>query len=326
MNNNDLTLCLNDELNPETSNLSTMDTHSLLAIINQADASVAEAVRQVIPQITVAVDQIAERIVKGGRLFYVGAGTSGRLAVLDSAECPPTFGTSPDLVQSIIAGGHSAMLHAVENVEDSHSESVIELKQRNAGANDIIVGLAASGRTPFTLSAIKYGNELDALTIAITTRGPGPITKLAQFSISPDVGPEVLSGSTRMKSGTAQKMMLGMLSTALMVRLGKVHRNLMVDVIASNEKLERRAERIVCEICGISQSEAARYLSYVDYKPRLAILMLELGVSVETAKKIAEQQNFSSLQQQLNNNAVESALLIQHTVPTTTSKYPIISL
>ena len=303
MNNKELNSCLNGELNPDTDGLSAMDTHTLLTTINQADASVAEAIHQVIPQISAAVDRIADRIAKGGRLFYVGAGTSGRLAVLDSAECPPTFGTSPELVQSIIAGGHAAMLHAVENVEDSVTESIIELKQRNACADDIVIGLAASGRTPFTFAAIEYANQIGALTIAITTRGPGPISRIAQMSIAPDVGPEVLSGSTRMKSGTAQKMMLGMISTAVMVRLGKVHRNLMVDVIASNEKLERRAERIVCEICGISQSEAARYLSYVDYKPRLAILMLELGVSVETAKSIAEQQNFRSLQQQLGDNA-----------------------
>lgn len=303
MKNKDLTSCLNSELNPDTIGLSDMDTRSLLTTINQADSTVAEIIRQVIPDISAAIDQIATRIAQGGRLFYVGAGTSGRLAVLDSAECPPTFGTDPELVQSIIAGGHAAMLHAVENVEDSATESIVELKQRNACADDIIIGLAASGRTPFTLAAIEYGNQLGALTIAITTRGPGPISQIAQMAISPDVGPEVLSGSTRMKSGTAQKMMLGMISTGVMVRLGKVHRNLMVDVIASNEKLERRAERIVSEICGISQSEAARYLSYVDYKPRLAILMNELGVSVETAKSIAEQQKYRSLQQQLNDNA-----------------------
>lgn len=303
MKNSDLTSCLNDELNPDTIGLSDMDSQSLLTTINQADSTVAGIIRQVIPDISAAVDQIAARIAQGGRLFYVGAGTSGRLAVLDSAECPPTFGTEPELVQSIIAGGHAAMLHAVENVEDSLTESIVELKQRSACANDIIIGLAASGRTPFTLAAIEYGNQLGALTIAITTRGPGPISQIAQMAISPDVGPEVLSGSTRMKSGTAQKMMLGMISTGVMVKLGKVHRNLMVDVIASNEKLERRAERIVSEICGISQSEAARYLSYVDYKPRLAILMNELGVSVETAKSIAGQQKYRSLQQQLNDNA-----------------------
>ena len=289
--------------NPQTMDLDALSTLDLVTRFNQQDTLVAQAVKETLPEVAKAVDAAAQSLKSGGRIIYMGAGTSGRLGVLDASECPPTFGTDPELVQSIIAGGHAAMLHAVENVEDSTTESIVELKQRNACADDIIIGLAASGRTPFTLAAIEYGNQLGALTIAITTRGPGPISQIAQMAISPDVGPEVLSGSTRMKSGTAQKMMLGMISTGVMVRLGKVHRNLMVDVIASNEKLERRAERIVSEICGISQSEAARYLSYVDYKPRLAILMNELGVSVETAKSIAEQQKYRSLQQQLNDNA-----------------------
>ncbi|HEF8774062.1 TPA: N-acetylmuramic acid 6-phosphate etherase [Providencia stuartii] len=297
---NTLSDCLQNELNQDTLQFSRLDTLSMLTEINQADSTVAASLQAVLPEIANVVDMIAERLKQGGRIFYVGAGTSGRLAVLDSAECPPTFGTSPELVQSIIAGGQAAMLKAVENIEDSVEASVEELKQRGASEKDVIIGIAASGRTPFTLSAIEYGNQLGALTVAITTRGHSVLSELAQYAIAPDVGAEVLSGSTRMKSGTAQKMILGMLSTCVMARLGRIHTNLMIDVVANNIKLLRRAERIVGEVCQIDTQTAAELLKQVDYHPRRAILMYELNINAQQVTDIVQKNPNSSLDLMLN--------------------------
>lgn len=292
---NTLSDCLKNEFNQETLQFSRLDTLAMATAINQADATVAGAIQHVLPNIAAAVDAIAACMKQGGRLFYIGAGTSGRLAVLDSAECPPTFGTSPELVQSIIAGGHDAMLKAVENIEDSTDAAIDELKKRQLTAKDVVVGIAASGRTPFTLAGIEYANEIGALTVAITTRGHGLISDVAKLAIAPDVGPEVLSGSTRMKSGTAQKMILGMLSTCVMGRLGRIHTNLMVDVVASNYKLLRRAERIVSEVCGIDIETAARLLEQVDYHPRRAILMFELQINAQQATELVQQHPNTTL-------------------------------
>lgn len=292
---NTLSDCLKNEFNQETLQFSRLDTLAMATAINQADATVAGAIQHVLPNIAAAVDAIAACMKQGGRLFYIGAGTSGRLAVLDSAECPPTFGTSPELVQSIIAGGHDAMLKAVENIEDSTDAAIDELKKRQLTAKDVVVGIAASGRTPFTLAGIEYANEIGALTVAITTRGHGLISDVAKLAIAPDVGPEVLSGSTRMKSGTAQKMVLGMLSTCVMGRLGRIHTNLMVDVVASNYKLLRRAERIVSEVCGIDIEAAARLLEQVDYHPRRAILMFELQINAQQATELVQQHPNTTL-------------------------------
>lgn len=292
---NTLSDCLKNEFNQETLQFSRLDTLAMATAINQADATVAGAIQHVLPNIAAAVDAITACMKQGGRLFYIGAGTSGRLAVLDSAECPPTFGTSPELVQSIIAGGHDAMLKAVENIEDSTDAAIDELKKRQLTAKDVVVGIAASGRTPFTLAGIEYANEIGALTVAITTRGHGLISDVAKLAIAPDVGPEVLSGSTRMKSGTAQKMILGMLSTCVMGRLGRIHTNLMVDVVASNYKLLRRAERIVSEVCGIDTEAAAQLLKQVDYHPRRAILMFELQINAQQATELVQQHPNTTL-------------------------------
>ncbi|EKT61741.1 N-acetylmuramic acid 6-phosphate etherase [Providencia burhodogranariea] len=299
---NTLSDCLQNELNQDTLQFSRLDTLSMLTVINQSDSTVAGALQQVLPEIANVVNRVAERLKLGGRLFYVGAGTSGRLAVLDSAECPPTFGTAPEMVQSIIAGGQAAMLKAVENIEDSRDASIDELKQRGVCEKDVVIGIAASGRTPFTLAAIEYGNQIGALTVAITTRGHGLLSEVAQYAISPDVGAEVLSGSTRMKSGTAQKMILGMLSTCVMGRLGRIHTNLMIDVIASNIKLLRRAERIVGEVCCIDMQAAADLLKQVDYHPRRAILMYELNINAQQATDIVNN----------NPNATLDSMLINH--------------
>lgn len=292
---NTLNDCLQNEFNHETLQFSRLETLSMVTAINQADATVAGAIQQVLPSIAMAVDAIAQCMKQGGRLFYIGAGTSGRLAVLDSAECPPTFGTSPELVQSIIAGGQDAMLKAVENIEDSLEAAVNELKNRQLCSKDVVVGIAASGRTPFTLAGIEYANEIGALTVAITTRGHGLISDAAKLAIAPDVGPEVLSGSTRMKSGTAQKMILGMLSTCVMARLGRIHTNLMIDVVASNYKLLRRAERIVSEVCGIEIDAAAQLLAQVEYHPRRAILMYELQINAQQATELVLQHPNTTL-------------------------------
>ncbi|EJD6043114.1 N-acetylmuramic acid 6-phosphate etherase [Providencia rettgeri] len=291
--------CLQNEFNQETLQFSRLETLSMVTLINQADSTVAGAIQTVLPAIAEAVDAIAECLKQGGRLFYIGAGTSGRLAVLDSAECPPTFGTSPELVQSIIAGGQDAMLKAVENIEDSPEAAIEELKKRQLCGKDVVVGIAASGRTPFTLAGIDYANGLGALTVAITTRGRGLLSHIAKIAIAPDVGPEVLSGSTRMKSGTAQKMILGMLSTCVMGRLGRIHTNLMIDVVASNIKLLRRAERIVSEVCGIDTQIAAELLVQVDYHPRRAILMYELQISAQQATDIIQQHPNTTLDKML---------------------------
>lgn len=294
-----LSECLKNESNQETAQFSELSALELVTLINNADMTVANAVKKELPVIAKAVEKITERLQKGGRIFYVGAGTSGRLAVLDSAECPPTFGVSPTLVQAIIAGGHDAMLKAVENIEDSQEAAIEELQRRHVSHKDVVIGIAASGRTPFTVAALQYGKKLKALTVSITTRGKSMMSEIADLSIAPDVGAEVLTGSTRMKSGTAQKMILGMLSTSVMTKLGKVHKNLMVDVIASNEKLQRRAEGIVSEVCGISNERARTLLQMVNYHPRKAILMYELHLSVEKVDQITQQYPYRSLQQQL---------------------------
>ncbi|EMH1106470.1 N-acetylmuramic acid 6-phosphate etherase [Proteus mirabilis] len=299
MKDDALSLCLQNESNQETTQFSELSTLALVSLINSADITVAYAVKKELPAIAKAVDKICERLRQGGRIFYVGAGTSGRLAVLDSAECPPTFGVSPSLVQAIIAGGHDAMLQAVENIEDNQQAAIEELQRREVNSNDIVIGIAASGRTPFTVAALQYAKQINALTLSITTRGKGMMSEIADLSIAPDVGAEVLTGSTRMKSGTAQKMILGMLSTSVMTRLGKVHKNLMVDVVASNEKLQRRAEGIVSEVCGITTQKAAELLKMVNYHPRKAILMYELHLSVEKVEQMTQRYPYHSLQQQL---------------------------
>lgn len=295
---NPLSLTISQEQNTETMSLSTLSLTDMLTLLNEQDARVPLAIRAVLPQVEAAVKLIVARLRHGGRLFYVGAGTSGRLGVLDSAECPPTFGTAPELVQAIIAGGVDAMLHAVEKVEDDRSAAVIELRQRNLTAGDVVIGIAASGRTPFVIAALEYAQQTGAGTIALTTRGPGEISQKAEIIIAPDVGPEVLSGSTRMKSGSAQKMLLGMISTAVMTQLGKVHGNFMIDVKASNEKLLRRAEYILSQLCEIDEDIARKILRSVDYNVRAAVLCHRLNLTPETAKKISAQP-FTALKDQL---------------------------
>jgi N-acetylmuramic acid 6-phosphate etherase len=253
-------------------------TEEMLRLINDQDAQVAGAVRPVIPAVARAVDQVSRRLRDGGRLRYVGAGTSGRLGVLDASECPPTFGVPPDLVQGIIAGGREAVFRTIEGEEDDEEAGVREIRAAAAPA-DAVIGIAASGSTPYTLAALQEARRLGCLTVAITCNPGSPLGAAAEIAIEPSVGPEVIMGSTRMKSGTAQKLILNMISTGVMVRLGKVFSNLMVDMVASNRKLRDRARRIVRIATGAAPVEAARALDEAGGQAKTAIVILLAGAS-----------------------------------------------
>jgi N-acetylmuramic acid 6-phosphate etherase len=253
----DNALPITEQENPRSKDLSSQSTAEILALMNEEDALVATAVKRVLGDVVKAVDETVARLSKGGRLFYIGTGTSGRLGVLDASECPPTFGVSPELVQGVIAGGYDACYRAVEASEDDADAGATDLKQRGFSARDVLVGIAASGRTPYTAGAVKFARSLGAFTVALTCVPGSPITEAAELSIIPVVGPEVLTGSSRLKAGTAQKMVLNMISTATMVRLGYVSGNRMSNLQARNIKLRERAVRIVMAEMGLDQ-EAAR--------------------------------------------------------------------
>jgi N-acetylmuramic acid 6-phosphate etherase len=253
--------------------------------MNSEDARVPEAVRKVLPQIARAVEVITERLQKGGRLIYMGAGTSGRLGVLDAAECPPTFNTSPDQVLGLIAGGPNAMVNAAEAAEDDPELGRRDAIQINLDKNDALVGLAASGRTPYVIGALQYAREVGAAALAVTCNSPSALEEVADITIAPVTGPEVLAGSTRLKAGSAQKMVLNMLSTATMVRLGKTYGNLMVDMRPTNAKLRRRAARIVAEATGQDEVSALEALEQCGGETRTAIVALLAGVSPPEARE-----------------------------------------
>lgn len=253
--------------------------------MNREDRKIAAAVGREMPAIARAVDAIVRGIRNGGRLIYVGAGSSGRMAVLDAAECAPTFGTSPKLVQALIAGGRRAVTGAVEGAEDSVRNAGRDLREKKLTRNDVVVGIAASGTTPYVLGALKYARKRGATTVAITSNRQMPVARLAKIVIVPDAGPEVLTGSTRLKAGTSQKMVLNMLSTASMARLGHVYENLMTDAVLTNEKLEERALRILEAASGKSVSAAEHALRAAGHNMRAALIMLKLGVGAAEAKK-----------------------------------------
>lgn len=271
--------------NLNTSNIDKVSTLEMVKIINNEDKKVAEAVEKEIPKIAQAIDYIVERIKKGGRLIYIGAGTSGRLGILDASECPPTYGVSEELIQGIIAGGREAIFRAKEGAEDSKELAIEDLKLKKLSSNDIVVGIAASGRTPYVVGGIEYGNQIGALTISITCNSDSEVSKTSQISIAPIVGAEVITGSTRLKSGTAQKLVLNMLSTGSMIKLGKVYGNLMVDVKATNKKLIERAKKIVCEATGIEKNLAEDILLKTDYDVKLSIFMILSGLSLNDARE-----------------------------------------
>ena len=275
-----------EQRNPNTMNIDTLSTLDMIKLINQEDHKVAEAVGLVAEQIAQAVDVIADRLSKGGRLIYCGAGTSGRLGILDAVECPPTYSTEPEMVQGLIAGGYPAIFKAVEGAEDSKELGVEDMKGINFAAGDVLVGVAASGRTPYVLGCMEYAKELGAVTVSVTCCPGSVLDTYADIGIAPAPGPEVVTGSTRMKSGTAQKMVLNMLSTGAMIKLGKVYGNLMVDVKPSNEKLVRRCVTIVCNATGCDDATATAALEACEYRPKIAIVMVLLGVDAAKAKEL----------------------------------------
>lgn len=284
------------KLTTESRNQNTLDidqvsTLEMVKKINDEDKKVAIAVEKELPQIAKAIDSIVGRMKKGGRLIYIGAGTSGRLGILDASECPPTYGVSEELVQGIIAGGQEAIFRAKEGAEDSKELAIIDLKDKNINENDTIVGLAASGRTPYVIGGLEYANEIGALTVSVTCNKDSGVAKVSQISIAPVVGPEAVTGSTRLKSGTAQKLVLNMLSTGVMIKMGKVYGNLMVDVKATNEKLVERSKKIVCEATGVSIQESEEVLKETDFDVKLAIFMILSNLEKEVAKERLENSN-----------------------------------
>ena len=275
---------LTEQENPRTAQISSLPTEEILRLMNEEDARVPEAVGRVLPEIAKAVDRIVERLEKGGRLFYMGTGTSGRLGVLDASECPPTFGVSPDLVQGIIAGGYDACYRAVEASEDDEEAGARDLDQRGFTSADVLVGIAASGRTPYTVGAVNHAREMGALTIAITCAPDSRIAKAAEIPIVPVVGPEVVAGSTRLKAGTAQKLVLNMLSTATMIRLGYVTGNRMTNVQTRNVKLHARAIRILESEAGLNEIQAQALLDEANGQLPLALVMSKSGRSKTEAE------------------------------------------
>jgi N-acetylmuramic acid 6-phosphate etherase len=255
----------------------------MLRVINAADHAVAVAVERELPNIANAVDAITTRLQNGGRLFYIGAGTSGRLGVLDASECPPTFNTPPDLVQGLIAGGDRALRHSVERAEDDPEQAQRDLRERGLSAQDALVGIAASGRTPYVLGGLAYARSLGALTVGLSCTHNSEVAQAAGIAITPVLGPEVITGSTRMRAGTATKLVLNMISTGVMVRMGYVFGNLMVNVQPTNEKLKDRACRIVASIAHVSYDEASRLLAEAG-SVRIAILMQKLKLTRDQAE------------------------------------------
>lgn len=274
-----------EQRNEKTKHIDTCSVMEMLEMINDEDAHVHDAVRDEIPNIAKAVEAIVKSFKKGGRLFYVGAGTSGRLGILDASECPPTYSTEPEMVQAIIAGGNTAIFKAVEGAEDSAELGKNAMIEKKVTENDVIVGITASGRTPYVLGAVKQAKLVGAITVGLSNNRNSALTKVVDIAITPIVGAEVVTGSTRMKAGTSQKLVLNMLTTSSMIRLGKVYGNLMVDVKASNEKLVDRCERIVESATDITTKDVKRYLSQTSYNPKKAIIMIKTGASLEQVEK-----------------------------------------
>jgi N-acetylmuramic acid 6-phosphate etherase len=277
-------LPLTERRNPRSTALDRLATGDILTLMSDEDASVAAAVRATIPQIARAVDELAARIARGGRLLLFGAGTSGRLAALDAAEWPPTFGTPPDLAQAFIAGGPAALTRAIEGAEDNADLGRDDARSANVAPDDVVLGISASGGAPYVLGALAEARARGALTVGVACRPDSPLEAAADIAIIPVVGPEVVTGSSRLKAGTAQKLVLNMISTATMVRLGKVYGNLMVDVQPTNVKLRARSIRIVREATGVDADTAAQALALGGH-PRIAILMVRLGLDRADAER-----------------------------------------
>ena len=274
MSNENFSKLTTEQRNSATLNIDKCTTLEMVRLINEEDKKVAAAVEKILPEIAAAVDIIADKLKSGGRLFYIGAGTSGRLGVLDASECPPTFGVNADMVQGMIAGGNIALTCAVEGAEDDKSAAIDDLSRKDFSAADVLVGIAASGRTPYVLGGIEYAKKISASTIGISCVENSVLAKIVDIAITPITGAEVITGSTRMKAGTATKMVLNMLTTGAMIRLGKVCGNLMVDVHATNDKLRDRAKRIVIAATGCTEEQAVAALKKFNGSAKAAVLSI----------------------------------------------------
>lgn len=281
---NQLANLVTEKRNVNSMKIDQMATMEILRTINNEDQKVAKAVESVLSEVEVAITYIHNALENGGRLFYVGAGTSGRLGVIDASECPPTFMTPPELIQTVMAGGDDAFFNAVEGTEDKEDQGRLDLQAQNISKNDAVIGITASGRTPYPIGALKYAKKIGAYTVSLTCNESAIISKYADCKIEVIVGPEVLTGSTRMKAATSHKMILNMISTTVMIKLGKVYENLMIDVHASNYKLLERAKRIIMETTNATYQEAEQALHITNKEVKPAIVMIKAGVSLEEAK------------------------------------------
>lgn len=297
-----LSLLMTEQQNANSLHIDEMDTENILKTINAEDQKVAVAVEKEISDISKAVDAIYEKLSCGGRLIYMGAGTSGRLGILDASECPPTYGVSPELVQGLIAGGITALQKAIEGAEDSMGFGKEDLQDIEVTCHDVVCGLAASGRTPYVKGGLEYARSIGATTVSISCVKDAEISNYADFPIEINVGPEVVTGSTRMKSGTAQKLVLNMLSTSVMIKLGKVYGNLMIDVQPTNQKLKERAAGIVASCTDISKEEAKEILETTHYDVKCAILMKKTGLEIQECRDLLlkYQNNVSKVMRKLN--------------------------
>jgi len=282
--NEQLTLLITESQNKQTMKIDTASTKEILNVMNKEDQKVALAVQEVLPDVEVAVEFVSESFQKKGRLIYVGAGTSGRLGVLDAVECPPTFSTNPNQVQGLMAGGEKAFVKAVEGAEDKEELGAADLQKIHLNERDTVIGIAASGRTPYVIGALRYAKSVKAKTVALSCNGNSLIGKEADHSIEVVVGPEVLTGSTRLKAASAHKMILNMISTAAMIKVGKAYENLMIDVHVSNEKLKERAIGIICKITGVSYEQASQTLEEANNEVKTAVVMIKTNEIYDTAK------------------------------------------
>ena len=286
-----LSTLITEQRNPNSMHVDSLSALEIVQLMNEEDKQVPLAIEKCLPQIAQAVECIVDAFQQDGRLVYIGAGTSGRLGVLDASECPPTFGVSPEMVKGIIAGGERALRHPIEGAEDSKAQAVVDLQTIHFSSKDVLVGIAASGRTPYVIGALEYAKSLGSVTVSIASNSNSAMANIVDIAIDTVVGPEVLTGSSRLKSGTAQKLVLNMLTTASMILMGKCYQNLMVDVQASNEKLKARAIRIVMQATDCDKALAEETLKQADQNAKLAIMMLLSGLDRAQAEALLEKHH-----------------------------------
>ena len=286
-----LSTLITEQRNPNSMHVDSLSALEIVQLMNEEDKQVPLAIEKCLPQIAQAVERIVAAFQQGGRLVYIGAGTSGRLGVLDASECPPTFGVSPEIVKGIIAGGERALRHPIEGAEDSKTQAVVDLQTIQFSSKDVLVGIAASGRTPYVIGALEYAKSLGSVTVSIASNPNSAMANIVDIAIDTVVGPEVLTGSSRLKSGTAQKLVLNMLTTASMILMGKCYQNLMVDVQASNEKLKARAIRIVMQATDCDKALAEETLKLADQNAKLAIMMILSGLDRAQAEALLEKHH-----------------------------------